>query len=177
MIAAAMTKGVQSVAGCGTTIKHYACNNCEDNRMGSDSIVSERALREIYLKGFEIAIKESQPMSIMTSYNMVNGVHTANSYDLCTKVARDEWGFAGAIMTDWTTTVASTRGECSARGCMRAGNDMVMPGLPEDVESIKTALADGSLPVEKLKRCIYNTVKLALASNQYTHRKCYTGKD
>ena len=177
MIAAAMTKGVQSVAGCGTTIKHYACNNCEDNRMGSDSIVSERALREIYLKGFEIAIKESQPMSIMTSYNMVNGVHTANSYDLCTKVARDEWGFAGAIMTDWTTTVASTRGECSARGCMRAGNDMVMPGVPEDVESIKAALADGSMPVEKLKRCIYNTVKLALASNQYTDRKCYTGKD
>ena len=72
--------------------------------MGSDSILSERALREIYLKGFEIAVKDAQPMSIMTSYNLINGVHAANCYDTCTKAARDEWGFAGAIMTDWTTT-------------------------------------------------------------------------
>src|SRR5699024_2172246 len=103
-IAAAMTDGVQSVPGCGTTIKHFACNNQEDNRKGSDSILSERALREIYLKGFETAVKESQPMSIMTSYNFINGIHAANSCDLCTKAARDEWGFKGVIMTDWTTT-------------------------------------------------------------------------
>ena len=74
MMAASMTLGVQKVPGCGTTIKHYACNNQEDNRMGSDSILSERTLREIYLKGFEIAIKDAQPMSIMTSYNLINGV-------------------------------------------------------------------------------------------------------
>ena len=91
-IAAAMTEGVQSNYGCGTTIKHFACNNQEDNRMGSDSVVSERTLRELYLKGFEIAVKESQPMSIMTSYNLINGVHAANNYDLCTDAARNEWG-------------------------------------------------------------------------------------
>lgn len=103
-IAAAMTEGVQFNYGCGTTIKHFACNNQEDNRMGSDSVVSERVLREIYLKGFEIAVKESQPMSIMTSYNLINGIHAANNYDLCTETARNKWGFKGMIMTDWTTT-------------------------------------------------------------------------
>src|SRR5699024_5062270 len=132
-MAVAMTKGVQSQKGCGTTIKHFACNNQEDNRMGSNSIVSERALREIYLKGFEIAVKESQPLSIMTSYNLINGVHAANCYDLCTKAARREWGFAGMIMTDWTTTEQGP--DCTAAGCMRAGNDVVMPGQPSDHEN------------------------------------------
>lgn len=167
MMAAAMTFGVQKVPGCGTTIKHFACNNQEDNRMGSDSILSERALREIYLKGFEIAVKDAQPMSIMTSYNLINGVHAANCYDTCTKAARDEWGFAGAIMTDWTTTNVQIQGECTAAGCMRAGNDMVMPGLPEDHENIKKELADGTLTMAELKRCIYNTVNIVLQSNMY----------
>ena len=167
MMAAAMTLGVQKVPGCGTTIKHFACNNQEDNRMGSDSILSERALREIYLKGFEIAVKDAQPMSIMTSYNRINGVHAANCYDTCTKAARDEWGFAGAIMTDWTTTNVQIQGECTAAGCMRAGNDMVMPGLPEDHENIKKELADGTLTMAELKRCIYNTVNIVLQSNMY----------
>ena len=135
--------------------------------MGSDSILSERALREIYLKGFEIAVKDAQPMSIMTSYNMINGVHAANCYDTCTKAARDEWGFAGAIMTDWTTTNVQIQGECTAAGCMRAGNDMVMPGLPEDHENIKKELADGTLTMAELKRCIYNTVNIVLQSNMY----------
>lgn len=167
VMAGAMTLGVQKVPGCGTTIKHFACNNQEDNRMGSDSILSERALREIYLKGFEIAVKDAQPMSIMTSYNLINGVHAANCYDTCTKAARDEWGFAGAIMTDWTTTNVQIQGECTAAGCMRAGNDMVMPGLPEDHENIKKELAEGTLTMAELKRCIYNTVNIVLQSNMY----------
>ncbi|MDY2937700.1 MAG: glycoside hydrolase family 3 C-terminal domain-containing protein [Fusicatenibacter sp.] len=167
MMAGAMTLGVQKVPGCGTTIKHFACNNQEDNRMGSDSILSERTLREIYLKGFEIAVKNSQPMSIMTSYNLINGVHAANCYDTCTKAARNEWGFAGAIMTDWTTTNVQIKGECTAAGCMRAGNDMVMPGLPMDHENIREELAKGTLSMEELKRCIYNTVNIVLQSNQY----------
>ncbi len=167
MMASAITLGVQKVPGCGTTIKHFACNNQEDNRMGSDSIISERALREIYLKGFEIAVKNAQPMSIMTSYNMINGVHAANSHDICTKAARNEWGFAGAIMTDWTTTTNSTAGECTASGCMKAGNDMVMPGAEEDHEDIYKALEQGTLDEEQLDRCVRNTIHLILQSNQY----------
>lgn len=135
--------------------------------MGSDSIISERALREIYLKGFEIAVKNAQPMSIMTSYNMINGVHAANSHDICTKAARNEWGFAGAIMTDWTTTTNSTAGECTASGCMKAGNDMVMPGAEEDHEDIYKALEQGTLDKEQLDRCVRNTIHLILQSNQY----------
>lgn len=162
-MAAAMTKGVQSVAGCGTTIKHFACNNQEDNRMGSDSILSERALREIYLKGFEIAIKESHPLSIMTSYNLINGVHSANNYDLCTKAARREWGFDGVIMTDWTTTEQDET--CTAAGCMRAGNDLVMPGQPTDHANIRQELEAGTLRLQELKACIVRLVSVVLRTN------------
>lgn len=164
-MAVAMTKGVQKVPGCGTTIKHYACNNQEDNRMGSNSILSERTLREIYLKGFEIAIKESQPMSIMTGYNLINGVHAANCNDTCTKAARCEWGFKGMIMTDWTTTEHGS--DCTASGCMRAGNDLVMPGAASDRENIKKELDEGTLSLDDLKACISRTVDIIWQSNQY----------
>ncbi|MCR5468865.1 MAG: glycoside hydrolase family 3 C-terminal domain-containing protein [Lachnospiraceae bacterium] len=173
IIAAAMTIGVQRVGGCGTTIKHYATNNSEDNRMGVDSIINERALREIYLKGFEICIKDSQPMSIMTSYNQINGVHAANCYDTCTKAARDEWGFAGAIMTDWGTTNHSTAGVSTASGCLKAGNDMTMPGTPSDHEDIRKALDDGTLDIREMKRCVRNTVNIILQSNQYENPDSY----
>ena len=117
--------------------------------MGSDSIVSERTLREIYLKGFEIAITESQPMSIMTSYNLINGVHAANNEDTCTKAARCEWGFQGMIMTDWTTTEQGE--DCTASGCMRAGNDLVMPGAFSDRDNLSANLT-GENGVD----CIYD---------------------
>ena len=172
MMAAAMTNGVQSEPGCGTTIKHFACNNQEDNRMHSNSIVSERTLREIYLKGFEIAVKSSQPMAIMTSYNKINGVHSANNYDLCTKAARDEWGFAGIIMTDWTTT--NNGQDCTAAGCIRAGNDLIMPGMPMDAESIKTSLKEGTLTQEELEKCVKRLTRLVLLSNQYEEAQSYT---
>ena len=165
MIAAAMTNGVQENKGCGTTIKHFACNNQEDNRMGSDSVLSERALREIYLKGFEIAVKESHPMSIMTSYNLINGVHAANNYDLCTNVARNEWGFDGLIMTDWTTTEQDD--SCTAAGCMRAGNDLVMPGCFGDQANLKKELEEGTLDISELKACIARLVSVCWKSNQY----------
>lgn len=164
-MAAAMTDGVQSVPGCGTTIKHFACNNQEDNRMGSDSIVSERALREIYLKGFEIAIKEAQPMAVMTSYNLINGVHAANCEDICTKAARCEWRFEGLIMTDWTTTENGE--DCTASGCMRAGNDLVMPGAVCDKENLEKELSEGTLSMEDLKACISRLVNIIWQSNQY----------
>ncbi len=165
-IAAAMTKGVQSHKGCGTTIKHFACNNQEDNRMGSDSILSERTLREIYLRGFGIAIRESQPMSIMTSYNLINGVHAANCHDICMKAARCEFGFRGVIMTDWTTTEQGD--DCTASGCVRAGNDLVMPGQPTDQENIRQALLDGTLSVGELKDCVTRLVRVVLMSNAYS---------
>ena len=102
------------------------------------AVISERVLREIYLKGFEIAVKKGDPVSIMTSYNRINSVHTANSYDLCTTAARKEWGFSGFIMTDWTTT---NGGGSSAAKCIAAGNDLVMPGGTGDIQEILDALA------------------------------------
>ena len=167
-MAAALTRGVQSQYGVGTTIKHYACNNQEENRRGVSSIVSERALREIYLKGFEIAIKESQPKAIMTSYNKVNGVHTANSYDLCTTAARKEWGFAGIIMTDWTTTNAD--GGSSAAKCIAAGNDLVMPGTDTDRREILDALSaenDQYLEEKDLTACAQRILEMIFTSNSY----------
>lgn len=165
IMAAAMTGGVQSRKGCGVTIKHYACNNQEDNRMGTDSILSERTLREIYLKGFEIAVKKAHPMSIMTSYNKINGIHAANCYDICTKTAREEWGFDGVIMTDWTTTHNGP--ECTASGCMRAGNDLVMPGIPQDHENMRRELEEGSLKLDELKRSIGHLADVVFRSNWY----------
>ena len=155
--AAFVTKGVQSCKGCGTTIKHYACNSQENNRMGVDAILSERALREIYTKGFEIAIKESQPMAIMTSYNLVNGIHAANNYDLCTKLTRDEWDFQGVIMTDWTTTNQGP--DCTAAGCVRAGNDLIMPGRQMDHDNLNEDLDSGALSMDEVYRSIWRLVK------------------
>ena len=171
LMAAAMTNGVQSNAGVGTTIKHFACNNQEDNRMGCDSILSERALREIYLKGFEIAVKNAQPMAIMTSYNKINGIHAANHFDLCTKAARDEWGFQGVIMTDWTTTENGP--DCTAAGCMRAGNDLVMPGCKQDHENLREELDHGTLSLEELKACVSHSIHIILQSLAYEDAKPY----
>lgn len=162
--AACLTRGVQEDRTLGVTIKHFACNNQEDNRRGSSSIVSERALREIYLKGFEIAVVESQPRAIMTSYNKINGVHAANSYDLCTEMARNEWGFEGFIMTDWTTT--NVNGGSSAAKCIAAGNDLVMPGFASDMKEIQEALdgsGDYALTEEQLNQCALRILTFILA--------------
>lgn len=147
-----MNNGVQKNPGKGTTIKHFAVNNQEENRHFTNAHVSERALREIYLKGFEIAIRESQPMSIMTSYNLLNGTHTANNYDLIQKMARDEWGFDGVVMTDWYTSVdvSAITGKYTPKypisastGCIYAGNDMQMPGCQKNVDDIVEAVQSG----------------------------------
>lgn len=170
-MAAAITRGVQSHNGVGTTIKHFACNNQEDNRKGSDSILSERALREIYLRGFEIAVKEAQPMAIMTSYNLINGVHTANSYDLCTQAARNEWGFKGIIMTDWTTTAES--GGSISHQCIKAGNDLIMPGSERDIEDMRQALLEGKLTEDELRSCVQRILSLVFQSNCYEEAVSY----
>lgn len=170
-IAAAITLGVQSMPGVGTTVKHFACNNQEDNRMGSDSIVSERALREIYLRGFEIAVKTSQPMAIMTSYNLINGVHTANSHDLCIEAARKEWDFKGILMTDWTTT--SKRGGSSAWKCIAAGNDLIMPGTYDDRDSILNALHGGALSRNDLEDCVKRLLTVIFQTSVYEDAVSY----
>lgn len=158
VLAAAVTQGVQSRPGCGVTIKHFACNNQEDNRMGVDACISEKALREIYLRGFEIAVKESAPAAVMSSYNLLNGVHAANSRDLCTVLAREEWGFEGVIMSDWNTTVpadGSVPWKCAA-----AGNDIIMPGNSRDDENIRQAYARGELTEETIRECAGRIIAL-----------------
>lgn len=129
--AAAITQGVQK-HGVGVTVKHFAGNNQETLRTNSNDIVSQRALREIYLKGFELAVKQAQPYSIMTSYNDINGMPSANNYDLTTAILRDEWGFQGFVMTDWGGGISMP----ALSIC--AGNDMIQPGGPDVVEEIGT---------------------------------------
>ncbi len=159
LLAAAVTRGVQKDGRCGVTIKHFACNNQEDNRMGVDVQISERALREIYLLGFEIAVKEAAPAAIMTSYNRINGVYSANNRDLCTVVARQEWGFAGLIMSDWNTTVPADGS--TPWKCAWAGNDVIMPGNPHDDADIRAAWTRGDLSEEAIRTCAGRLIALA----------------
>ena len=167
VMAAAITRGVQKTPGIGVSIKHFAANNQEDNRMHVNEMISERALREIYLKGFEIAVKTGDPMTIMTSYNRINGVHSANNYDLCTVAAREEWGFRGFIMTDWATT---NGGGSHAAKCILAGNDLIMPGKDTDIQEIIDA-AEGRrgpwLPEEKLDESVIRLISAALICDEY----------
>ena len=172
LCAATETKGVQSQKGKGTTIKHFAGNNQEDNRMFTNAHISERALREIYLKGFEIAVKTAQPYAIMTSYNLINGTHAANHYDMLQNVARDEWGFEGFIMTDWYTSQDTTAlGMVSESGkysysdgvqCIKAGNDLQMPGCRKNVEDIVDGVKNGRITKADLQRCAKHILGIAL---------------
>ena len=183
MCAAADTRGIQSHAGIGTSIKHFAANNQEDNRMYVNEHISERAMREIYLKGFEIAVKTAQPMTIMSSYNLVNGVHTANSHDLLTAAARDEWGFAGYVMTDWGTSEDMSGlfaykynlkyGHSTSRECVLAGNDLQMPGQQGNRQEIVASVADGTLPLGQLQTCAYRILNVVLQSLAYDDCKPY----
>ena len=158
LMASAVTNGVQSSSKCGVTVKHFACNNQEDNRMGVDACVSERALREIYLRGFEIAVKNSMPAAIMTSYNCINGIHAANNKDLCTTVARGEWGFEGVFISDWSTT-APEDGSVPWK-CVAAGNDIIMPGSIKDDKNIREAYAQGKISEDEIRECAGRVIKL-----------------
>lgn len=154
--AAALTNGVQTHPGCGVTIKHFAANNQENCRYNNNSMLSERALREIYLRGFEICVKESKPCAVMTSYNLINAVHTSESKDLTTDILRCEWGFDGIVMTDWVTgqgvlSKEAKHPEPHAGRVAAAGNNLFMPGAKRDYEEVLDALKTGILSRKELE--------------------------
>ena len=161
MMSAGLTRGVQQTPGCYVTVKHFACNNQEDNRNYVSSNVSQRALREIYLRPFAYSVQMGGARGIMTSYNKLNGVYTPNSYDLCTKVLRNEWGFDGVVMTDWFST---NPGQADNALAMQAGNDLIMPGGGSFKKAIIRGVKSGKIPEEDVRRCCGNVVKAIFGS-------------
>ena len=161
--ASAIIKGVQSEGLC-ATIKHFAVNNCEYNRKTNNSIVSERALREIYLKGFEIAIKEGNPAFVMSSYNLLNGLHTSAHAQLLRGVLRDEWGYEGAVMTDWRNGV-------SLVDEIIAGNNIKMPfGYPDEAKKAITAYNNGEISLENLRQNAICVLKAVMKTRSFKNR-------
>lgn len=158
-MAAAVTRGVQSMGGVGVSIKHFCCNNQEDNRMRVSANVSERALREIYLRGFEIAIKEGKPWTVMSSYNRVNGKYVCNTEELLTNVLRDEWNFKGLVMSDWNAT-----DQCSYAEAIHAGNDLIMPGTKGAAKTLYNDLKAGKLDRAALNRSAVRVLEMIFAS-------------
>ena len=159
MMAAAMINGIES-NGVGTSLKHFAVNNQELNRLANDAIVSERTLREIYLRNFEIAVKESQPWTIMTSYNFINGEHAAESHRLLTDILRGEWGFEGTVMTDWS-------GGYDDAAIVRAGNEMIQPGSDQRYMNLLNAIKDGSLSMEDVDRAVTRILQLVVKTPKF----------
>ncbi len=157
-IGAAMVNGIES-NGVGTSVKHFAGNNQETNRSFNDAIISERALREIYLKGFEIIVKKAQPWTVMSSYNKINGTYTSQSKYLLTDVLRDDWGFQGVVMSDWF-------GGQDASAQIRAGNDLLEPGTKRQWNALTKAQGNGELSVEDIDISVKRLLKLILGSKK-----------
>lgn len=153
-ICAAVVNGVQS-NGVGTSVKHFALNNQETNRTSNNVIGSPRTFREIYLKPFEIVVKEAQPWTIMTSYNKINGTMSSERADLVTEILRHEWGFNGMVMTDWF-------GGQFAEAQMQAGNDLLMPGKKSQREELKKAIVNGHMSLEIIDRNIRHILEFIM---------------
>jgi beta-glucosidase len=162
-MAASMVNGIES-NGVGTSTKHFAANNAETNRNSLNTIVSERALREIYLKGFGIMIEEAQPWTIMSSYNLINGTLAAENNDLLTKVLRNDWGFKGFVMTDWF-------GGRDPIAMMNAGNDLLMPGNPNQNKALLEAAKAGKLDIKILDMNIERILNIVLQSPKFKQYK------
>lgn len=168
-IAAEMVKGVQS-NGVGTSLKHFAANNQETNRMGLNVLVSERAMREIYLRGFEITVKESNPWTIMSSYNSINGTFASARKDLLTTILREEWGFKGLVMTDWfggfngMMSPFSPDSNTDVTKQLTAGNDLLMPGLPKQQQLLLDEINNGKIKMEDLNLNVERVLNLILQS-------------
>lgn len=164
-MAAAMTRGMRKT-GVSTVIKHMFCNNRETNRHHLNAVVSERAIREIYLKGFEIAIKESEVTSIMTSYNPVNGIHSSSNYDVLTTVLRKEWNFKGMVMTDWWALCGSKENEnvTDLKSMVRAGNDIYMVAPSSDLKksNVLSGLEEGYITLGELQRNVKNILEFIM---------------
>ncbi|MBQ5701156.1 MAG: glycoside hydrolase family 3 C-terminal domain-containing protein [Alistipes sp.] len=157
--AAAIINGVES-NDVGTSLKHFCANNQEINRLANDSRISQRALREIYLRNFEIAVKDSQPWTIMTSYNYLNGRYTSEDKGLLEDVLRGEFGFEGMIVTDWG-------GGLDAAAQMAAGNDMIQPGAPAHYERIVKSVKDGTLKEADLDKCVTRVLEMIVKTPKF----------
>ncbi len=156
LMIAPYVNGIEST-GAGTSLKHFAVNNQETARGGISSNVTERALREIYLKGFGLVVADAQPMTIMSSYNKVNGTQTAASRDLLTGILREEFGFRGYVMSDW-----GAAGSMAEK--INAGNDINMPGNAEDAPAVLLGLKSGSISADALDVCCFNILSMVAES-------------
>ncbi len=166
-MAAAYVKGIQS-NNVGVSIKHYAVNNQETNRNEDNARVSERALREIYLKNFEIAVKKADPWTVMSSYNQLNGEYTQQKKDLLTTILRDEWGFKGIVMTDWGNKAGTVKSAWS-------GNDLMEPGNQNEIDRIVAGVQDGSLAIEDVDRNVRNMLNYIVKTPSFNKYK-YSNK-